>query len=137
MHPSATPWIWLGGSYPGVRGALLRTRNPATIYAAWAASAPVHAQADMAAYYAAAERSLARNCSADWAAVTRHVDGVLGGADEDARTGLKVRLLMARADGSAGVSWSEAENTSDVAAAGVLMDPLRFYQVRARAWRLH
>ena len=50
LRPSTTPWIWIGGSYPGVRGALLRVRNPSTIYAVWASSAPVHAQVDMAAY---------------------------------------------------------------------------------------
>ena len=33
LHPSNTPWVWLGGSYPGVRGALLRVRNPETIFA--------------------------------------------------------------------------------------------------------
>ena len=26
LHPSVTPWIWIGGSYPGVRGALMRVR---------------------------------------------------------------------------------------------------------------
>jgi hypothetical protein len=41
IHPSVVPWVWLGGSYPGVRGALLRQRNPETIFAAWASSAPV------------------------------------------------------------------------------------------------
>ena len=49
----------------------MRQRNPETIFAAWASSAPVHAQVDMASYYKAAERSLTRNCSADWVAVTR------------------------------------------------------------------
>lgn len=71
VHPSSTPWIFLGGSYPGVRGTLLRIRNPFTIFATWASSAPVQAQVDMASYYKAAERSLTRNCSADWVAVTR------------------------------------------------------------------
>ncbi len=71
LHPSVTPWVFLGGSYPGVRGTLLRIRNPETIFATWASSAPVHAQVDMASYYKAAERSLTRNCSADWVAVTR------------------------------------------------------------------
>jgi hypothetical protein len=30
LHASKTPWIFLGGSYPGVRAATLRTRNPET-----------------------------------------------------------------------------------------------------------
>ncbi|KAH9852169.1 serine carboxypeptidase S28-domain-containing protein [Lenzites betulinus] len=125
LHPSRTPWIWLGGSYPGIRGALLRVRNPETIFAVWASSAPVHAQVDMAAYYKAAERSLTRNCSADWVAVTRHVDDTLRTGSPDAVADLKFRLLGAR-DGS--VTRGRAANASDVSAAGVLMDPLNFYQ---------
>lgn len=27
LHPSKTPWVWVGGSYPGIRGTLLRTRQ--------------------------------------------------------------------------------------------------------------
>ncbi|KAI0730928.1 serine carboxypeptidase S28-domain-containing protein [Earliella scabrosa] len=125
LHPSRTPWIWLGGSYPGVRGALLRVRNPETIFAVWASSAPVQAQVDMAAYYKAAERSLTRNCSADWVAVTRFVDDALAKGEAEERAEMKFRLLSAREDG---VTREQAANASDVGAAGVLMDPLRFYQ---------
>ena len=137
VHPARTPWVWLGGSYPGIRGALPRVRNPGAIFAVWASSAPVHAQVDMAAYYAAAERSLTRNCSADWVAVTRFVDDTLAGGSEEERIVMKQRLLEARArspqDLTATVSVAVANATSDAGAAGVLMDPLNFYQVRARA----
>ncbi|KAI0630671.1 serine carboxypeptidase S28-domain-containing protein [Trametes polyzona] len=125
LHPSRTPWVWLGGSYPGVRGALLRVRNPETIFAVWASSAPVHAQVDMASYYKAAERSLTRNCSADWVAVTRFVDDTLRNGTTEERADLKFRLLSARSDD---VTREAAANASDVSAAGVLMDPLSFYQ---------
>ena len=40
---------------------------------------------------------------------------------------LKFKLLSARGDG---VTKEQAANASDVSAAGVLMDPLDFYQVR-------
>ena len=129
LHPSNTPWVWLGGSYPGVRGALLRVRNPETIFAIWASSAPVHAQIDMAAYYKAAERSLTRNCSADWVAVTSFVDDTLSNGTTAEAADLKFRLLSAR-DGS--ITKEQAANASNVEAAGVLMDPLNFYQVRGR-----
>ncbi|RPD58936.1 peptidase S28 [Lentinus tigrinus ALCF2SS1-6] len=125
LHPSNTPWVWLGGSYPGVRGALLRVRNPETIFAVWASSAPVQAQIDMASYYKAAERSLTRNCSADWVAVTRYVDDTLANGTADAAADLKFRLLSARQDG---ITREQAANASDVSAASVLMDPLNFYQ---------
>ncbi|KAI0793717.1 peptidase S28 [Fomes fomentarius] len=125
LHPSKTPWVWLGGSYPGVRGALLRIRNPETIFAVWASSAPVHAQVDMAAYYKAAERSMTRNCSADWVALTGFVDDTLANSTAEAAADLKFRLLSARSDD---VTKEQAAHASDVSAAGVLMDPLSFFQ---------
>ncbi|EMD39403.1 hypothetical protein CERSUDRAFT_93435 [Gelatoporia subvermispora B] len=135
IHPSVTPWIWLGGSYPGVRGALLRVRNPETIFAVWASSAPVHAQVDMSSYYKAAERSLTRNCSADWVAVTKYVDDILRNGSAQQQAEMKYRLLKARLDGpggndtgSSGFTIKDAANISNDEAAGVLMDPLNFYQ---------
>lgn len=99
IHPSKTPWIMLGGSYPGVRASFMRIRNPEVIYASWASSAPVHAQVDMASYYKAAERSLTRNCSADWVAVTKYVDDTLNGDNETAIVDLKFNLLKAHLSG--------------------------------------
>lgn len=135
LHPTQTPWVWVGASYPGARGALLRVRNPNTIFAAWASSAPVHAQVDMAAYYEAAERSLTRNCSADWTAVTRFVDHTLAYGTDAQRVAMKLRLLEARARSPQDLGTTVAEGianaTSDVDAASVLLDPLKFYQVCA------
>lgn len=135
VHPSGTPWIWLGGSYPGIRGAHMRVRNPETIYAAWASSAPVEAQVDMASYYKAAERSLTRNCSADWVAVTKYVDNTLANGTAAEQVAMKKRLLEAQARSptnlTAMVSDEVANSTTNVAAAGVLMAALGFYQVRS------
>ncbi|KAF5361184.1 hypothetical protein D9758_009040 [Tetrapyrgos nigripes] len=135
LHPSIVPWVWLGGSYPGIRGSLLRVRNPETIFAVWASSAPVQAQVDMASYYKAAERSLTRNCSADWVAVTKHVDEILHGSNDTLRTETKFRLLKARLSGpggnttgAEGLTMQQANRTSNVNVASILMDPLDFYQ---------
>ncbi|KAF9456269.1 peptidase S28 [Collybia nuda] len=135
LHPSTVPWIFLGGSYPGIRGSFLRIRNPETIFATWASSAPVQAEVDMASYYKAAERSLTRNCSADWVAVTRHVDAVLQGSDETAKVDMKFDLLKARLSGPGGnttgadnLTRAKANATDVVDAASILMDPLDFYQ---------
>ncbi|KAJ7743079.1 serine carboxypeptidase S28-domain-containing protein [Mycena metata] len=135
IHPDSAPWVWLGGSYPGIRGALLRQRNPSTIFAAWASSAPVEAQVDMASYYKAAERSLTRNCSADWVAVTKFVDDTLNGTNETLQVDLKFDLLKARLSspggnttGADGLTRQHANATSNVDAASILMDPLDFYQ---------
>ncbi|KAJ7623506.1 peptidase S28 [Roridomyces roridus] len=135
IHPSTVPWIFLGGSYPGVRGALLRQRNPSTIFASWASSAPVQAQVDMASYYKAAERSLTRNCSADWVAVTKYVDDSLSSGNETLAIDIKFDLLKARLSGPGGnttgadgLTRNQANSTSNVNAASILMDPLDFYQ---------
>lgn len=135
-HPSVVPWIWLGGSYPGIRGALLRVRNPETIYATWASSAPVQAQVDMASYYEAAERSMTRNCSADWVAVTKYVDDTLQSGTKDEISDMKFDLLKAHLSGPggnitgiAGLNKSTSDALSNVDAASILMDPLDFYQV--------
>ncbi|KAF8798510.1 peptidase S28 [Phlegmacium glaucopus] len=135
VHPSKTPWIFLGGSYPGIRAALLRIRNPSTIFASWASSAPVQAQVDMASYHKAAERSLTRNCSADWIQVTRYVDETLNGTNETAIVEMKFDLLKARLSGPGGnttgannLTMAVANQTSNADAAGILMDPLGFYQ---------
>ncbi|KAK7031399.1 peptidase S28 [Favolaschia claudopus] len=135
LHPSVVPWVWLGGSYPGVRGALLRQRNPETIYAAWASSAPVQAEVDMSSYYKAAERSLSRNCSADWVAVTKFVDDTFNGTNDTLKVDLKFDLLKARLSGPGGnttgadgLTRQRANATSNVDAASILMDPLDFYQ---------
>jgi hypothetical protein len=50
LKPQNTPWIVIGASYPGVRAALLRIRNPEVVFASWASSAPVQAQINMASY---------------------------------------------------------------------------------------
>jgi hypothetical protein len=47
VRPGETPWVVFGGSYPGMRAAMLRELYPETVYAAYASSAPVQAQKDM------------------------------------------------------------------------------------------
>ncbi|KIJ30722.1 hypothetical protein M422DRAFT_267663 [Sphaerobolus stellatus SS14] len=136
LKPNVAPWVWVGGSYPGVRGALLRQRNPSIIHAAWVSSAPVEAQVDMASYYKAAERSLARNCSNDWVAVTKFVDDTLMNSKNTTQVNeLKFRLLKARLSGPGGnetgadgLTVAQAANESNVNIASILMDPLDFYQ---------
>ncbi|KAJ4386862.1 hypothetical protein N0V93_009760 [Gnomoniopsis smithogilvyi] len=90
-----TPWVWIGGSYPGVRGALLRVRNPETFYVTWASSAPVQYSVDMWQYYAQVERSMPRNCSADYTAVTRYVDGIFANGTDDEVRAVKEALAEA------------------------------------------
>lgn len=133
LSPSATPWIWLGGSYPGVRGTHLRVRNPETFYATWASSAPTEAAVDMWVYYAQAERSMTRNCSADYTAITNYADGILANGTAKQVSDLKYDLYTAIQSGPGGqapesVSRNESDTLSNQNVGNYLLTPLSFYQ---------
>lgn len=135
--PASTPWIMIGGSYPGVRAAYLRIRNPETIYSSWSSSGPVEAQIDMSSYWQAAERAIPRNCSNDWVAVTKYFDQVLTSGSVEEIHDLKVRLLTAEFTGPGGdtTKLDESGYLEDLdqldapTLAYFLMDPLGDYQV--------
>ena len=139
LKPQNTPWIVVGASYPGVRAALLRVRNPEVVFASWSSSAPVQAQINMASYYEAAERALPRNCSSDWVAVTKYVDDILMGSNTTEQIRVKRALYVARMSGPGGnTTLVEQLSDADILAmasddiVGVLMDPLINFQVSRR-----
>ncbi|KFY72390.1 hypothetical protein V499_07477 [Pseudogymnoascus sp. VKM F-103] len=84
LRADKTPWIWLGGSYPGIRAAMIRQRNPETFFASWSSSAPVQAVVDGNAYYNTIQQTMSPNCSADMHAAVTYADQILksGTADE-------------------------------------------------------
>jgi hypothetical protein len=136
LRPQNTPWIVIGASYPGLRAALLRVRNPEVVFASWASSAPVQNQIDMASYFEAIERALPRNCSSDWVAVTRYVDGILMGSNTTEQIRVKRALYVARMSGPGGdTTLVQQLSDSDVLSmpsddiADVLLDPLIAFQV--------
>jgi len=139
LHPSKTPWIFLGASYPGIRAAVLRIRNPEVIFASWASSAPVEAQVNMASYYEAVERSLPRNCSADWVAVTKYVDDTLNGSNITLQEQVKFDLYQAHLSGPGGNTslvggvTPQTLSIDPMTAASYLLDPLTFFQSRGPA----
>ena len=132
LKPDSTPWIWLGGSYPGIRGAHMRVRNPETFYATWASSAPTQAAVDMWVYYVQAERSMTRNCSADYTAVTKYVDGILATGSKQEVSDLKFALQKAiqasPQDLSPTVNRTEADAMTNEDVGYNLLTPLDFYQ---------
>ena len=132
LSPKKAPWVWLGGSYPGIRGAQTRVRNPETFYASWASSAPTQAGVDMWTYYAQAERSMTRNCSADYTAVTRYVDATLINGTEQEISNLKYdlyRAVQASPDNEQpDVNRSKADALGNVDLGYYLLLPLSFYQ---------
>ncbi|KAK2607522.1 hypothetical protein N8I77_006188 [Diaporthe amygdali] len=132
FFPDKTPWVWLGGSYPGIRGAQLRVRNPETFYATWASSPPTEAAVDMWTYYAQAERSMTRNCSADFTEITRFVDSVLANGTQSEVTSLKRQLLTAvqasPSNLNPAVSAEDVEGLDNASVGSLLLTPLNFYQ---------
>jgi hypothetical protein len=102
LDPSHTPWIWIGASYPGNRGAWMRLRNPDIIYAAWASSAPVQTVADGSAYANSIYRALPGNCTADMQAALRRIDQILEAGNKTQMSRLGNQLDLARYGDSEG-----------------------------------
>ncbi|KAI5460140.1 peptidase S28, partial [Mariannaea sp. PMI_226] len=87
LDPYHTPWIFVGGSYPGMRAAWMRLKHPEVIYASWSSSAPVETQTDGSIYYNPIVRSIPQNCTNDIEAAIKYVDDTLtSGSQRDIRT---------------------------------------------------
>lgn len=84
LDPYNTPWIIIGGSYPGMRAAWSRLMHPEIFYAAWSSSAPVETQADGSIYYNPVVRALPQNCTKDLEAAIKYVDDTLDSGSDDA-----------------------------------------------------
>lgn len=130
LAPSNTPWIFIGGSYPGNRAAWIRIRNPDIIYASWSSSAPVQTTIDMASYYEQVYKDMTANCSADLAASGKHLDQVFsnGSASDRSLVNTLVNLVELPANVTQYTTLSDqditnafkADNSSDLAVAEVL-----------------
>jgi len=123
-----TPWIFMGGSYPGCRAAWVRARNPETFYASWASSGPVEAMYDGSPYTDAIYRALSPTCAADVTAVIGYVDEVLDGKHgSDALQHLQELTFVLSAtlsDLQASYNISEAIELSPFQVGEVLNQPL-------------
>ncbi|KAL0256560.1 hypothetical protein SLS55_008955 [Diplodia seriata] len=111
--PSVTPWIFIGGSYPGMRAAFLREHYPDTIFASYASSAPVQAQNDMSVYFEPVYRGLNAygfgNCSKDIHAAIAYMDDLM--EDDAAAAALKTRFLGRNADRNSNAGFADALTT--------------------------
>jgi hypothetical protein len=85
LTPASTPWVMIGGSYPGARAAFARNEYPDTIFASFAASAPVQAQINMSIYYEQVYRSMVangfRSCASNIHAALEYIDNQLSQND--------------------------------------------------------
>lgn len=92
LTPDKTPWVFVGGSYPGMRAAFMRNMYPDTIYASWASSAPVEASVDQSFYFSPVWRGLNAkgfgNCSRDIHSAIGYMDEIM---DTDQRGAAKLK----------------------------------------------
>ncbi|KAB8276669.1 serine carboxypeptidase S28-domain-containing protein [Aspergillus minisclerotigenes] len=81
LSPKSSPWIMLGGSYPGMRAAFTRNEYPDTIFASFAMSAPVEARVNMTIYFEQVYRGMVANglggCAKDLKAINDYIDSQL------------------------------------------------------------
>jgi hypothetical protein len=108
MRADQSPWVWMGGSYAGVRAAMIRVRNPDVFFAAWASSAPVQTQIENSVYFNTIHHAMPRNCSADVHAAVTYADEILvSGTEEEVRL-VRKAVWMANAANPWNVSFAES-----------------------------
>lgn len=137
LHPSRTPWITIGASYPGMLAVFARIRNPETFYASWASSAPVETVESMPTYYEQIYQDMTANCSADIAAASAYLDTSLinGTRDEGslvkflstlATTGVgRLAEILNSSEPDLNISISKASTYSEFYAAINIADIVR------------
>jgi hypothetical protein len=129
LHASKTPWVFIGGSYSGVRAATLRTRNPETIFASWASSAPVQAAVDMRSYYHPIAAALPANCSTDWATAIKFFDQAVTSSNASLVSTVKQQAVSAYQGNT--VTASQTDSLSPETAASFLRGIFNPFQVSA------
>ena len=113
LTPSSTPWIFIGGSYPGMRAAFMRNIYPSTIYASYASSAPVEARIDMSVYFEQVYRGMNAygfgNCTQDIHAAINYIDRQL--SNPESAAALKIAFFGRNADGNSNGAFADALTT--------------------------
>ncbi|GAQ07670.1 hypothetical protein ALT_4991 [Aspergillus lentulus] len=110
LTPRGTPWVMIGGSYPGIRAAFTRNKYPDTIFAAYASSAPVQAQLDMSVYYEQIYRAMVANgysnCTKDIQAALKYIDDQL--SNEESSASIKRLFLGPDAEKNSNADFTTA-----------------------------
>ncbi|KAF2808422.1 peptidase S28 [Mytilinidion resinicola] len=113
LTPDKTPWIFVGGSYPGMRAAFVRKFYPETIYASYASSAPVEARNDMSVYFEPVWRGMNAygwgNCTQDIKAAINYMDNVM--EKPSASAALKEKFLGLGAGNNSNPTFADALST--------------------------
>jgi hypothetical protein len=94
LNLNATPWIWIGGSYPGQRAAMIRHRNPDVFFASYSSSAAIEVRMSLPEYYLHISHDLPVKCGDIVRQAVRYVDGVLRDGNYVAKS--RLRWAIAR-----------------------------------------
>ncbi|KIO21853.1 hypothetical protein M407DRAFT_28564 [Tulasnella calospora MUT 4182] len=92
--PTATPWVNIGCSYPGLLVAYTQEKYPDLFAAGYATSAPVNADGDFWEYWEPIEEGMPQNCSADLAAAMDYMDNIMATGTPDQVIALKTQFGM-------------------------------------------
>jgi len=105
LMANATPWIWIGGSYPGQRAAMIRHRNPDVFFASYSSSAALEVRTSLPEYYLHISHDLPVGCGEIVRRAVQYVDGVL--KDGSWINKLRLRWAIAR-------RWPDNEMTRKI-----------------------
>ncbi|KAL6702751.1 hypothetical protein ACN47E_000985 [Coniothyrium glycines] len=114
LTPEKTPWVFIGGSYPGMRAAFMREKYPDTIYASYASSAPVQASVDQSFYFEPVWRGMNKygfgNCTKDIQAAVRYMDRIMD-TDQTKAAQIKQQFLGLGAEKNSHATFADALTT--------------------------
>lgn len=103
LSSESVPWIAMGGSYAGLRAAMLRIQYPEVFLASWSSSAPVQTRVENSEYWNNIIQEMPKNCSSDvHAAITYAEELLLQGTDDE--TALLKKALFLTNNASVGSS---------------------------------
>ncbi|KAI8932281.1 hypothetical protein NX059_010478 [Plenodomus lindquistii] len=114
LTPDVTPWVFVGGSYPGMRAAFMRNMYPNTIHASYASSAPVQASVDQSFYFDPVFRGMNAkgfgNCTRDIQSAVRYMDTIMDTSASGAAA-LKEQFLGLGAANNSHATFADALTT--------------------------
>lgn len=93
-----SPWVLIGGSYPGALAAWTSVIDPGTFWAYHASSAVVEAIYDFYPYFDAVERAIPRNCSNDVKLVVSYIDNIFASGNKKDIADLKAMFGLPMLD---------------------------------------
>ncbi|KAF9554962.1 hypothetical protein CPC08DRAFT_712435 [Agrocybe pediades] len=115
IRPHKTPWILIGGSYPGALVSWTMLKQPGVFWAGYSTAGVVQPIADFWQYFEPIRVNMPKNCSADVGRVIDHLDSLIAAGNFTA--------------------VSELQSVFQLTRAGPLSNFLAWMSVALREWR--